>query len=90
MGEYTPGPWPSPEYDNSDVSADKWFDVGCIARYVKSEADARLISAAPDLLEALERLLQHTGGGVVARDYDEEFEAAVSNARNAIAKATGG
>ena len=52
-----------------------------------SEDDARLIAAAPDLLEALKELLNNPAG-----DYDasDGYENAVKQARAAITKATGG
>lgn len=50
---HTPGPWPEPEYDNyGNGGYSEWWDVGGIARVSTSEADARLITAAPDLLAA--------------------------------------
>lgn len=55
MNEHTPGPWPKPEHDNSDVSANEWWNVPGIARYIYDEANARLIAAAPEMLAELER-----------------------------------
>lgn len=49
-----------------------------------SEADARLIAAAPDLLEALNAMLTHMG-----MDEDEWNKVTFDQARAAIAKATG-
>jgi hypothetical protein len=52
-----------------------------------SEDDARLIAAAPDLLEALKEMLANPAG-----DYDttDDYEKACKKAHAAIAKATGG
>jgi len=50
----------------------------------RAEANARLISAAPDLLEALQMLLQQE-----PREADSYDRAMWENARAAIAKATG-
>lgn len=61
-----------------------------ICRVATSNADARLIAAAPELLEALERLATHMAGkGFMTADLDPEVsaDAAVIVARNAIAKA---
>ena len=48
-----------------------------------SEANARLIAAAPDLLEALEQCLE------VMDEHHVNHDPAFSNATTAIAKATG-
>ncbi len=50
----------------------------------EQEANARLIAAAPDLLDALERLVSS------ARDVDHGYmDQAIDNAESAIAKARG-
>lgn len=88
MSKHTPGPWSvfyKSKYDEWHVSVPlstgsmKWalFDDGI--RSENPEADARLIAAAPDLLEALRGVLR------VADRATDEFDAA----RAAIAKATG-
>jgi len=57
--------------------------VGCDEYYIfNSEADARLIAAAPDLLEALAEYVN-------ADPVDEELNGRKRMARAAIAKATG-
>ena len=79
MSKHTPGPW---VYDGC------WQDiVSCDGRIIafasldgeQSEYDARLIAAAPDLLEALEEALDNVD--------DPNFWAATACA--AIAKAKG-
>ena len=61
--------------------------VGCDEYYIfNSEADARLIAAAPDLLEALQYLIDMD----VAYQRGPKVEEAVQFARAAITKATGG
>ena len=56
----------------------------------RSLANARLIAAAPELLDALQALVSATER-VSVGDYSEEtHDMAVSKARAAIAKATGG
>jgi hypothetical protein len=91
--QHTPGPWKAhptglsrsglPEYQIH------WSDIGeCVAEIVHGEANARLIAAAPELLEALE----------MVRDADDDckrdgLQTIPSMARTridrAIAKATG-
>jgi hypothetical protein len=51
-----------------------------------ADADARLIAAAPDLLSALEGMLEHADMGEIN---DEDTLEAVNAARAAIAKAKG-
>jgi hypothetical protein len=62
-------------------------DFGCISNpdYEKAKANARLITAAPDLLEALQSLIDMD----VAYHRGPKVEEAVEVARAAIAKATG-
>ena len=92
MSEYTPGPWTVEEYGEDDCPAlvihkDTESRVcfmatpGSHGDPAKIEADARLIAAAPDLLEALRDLVSEWDDGL-----DDPFWNA---ARAAIAKATG-
>lgn len=93
-GKHTPGPWTvdtngGGRFSNSiaakvvasgliaDVS-DWWYDVG------QAEANAHLIAAAPDLLEALVELLP-LADDEVSHTYDNVLDIA----RAAIAKARG-
>jgi len=55
----------------------------------ESEANAALIAAAPDLLEALEGLADCAGLSALP-GYKKELDGAVLTARQAIAKAKGG
>jgi hypothetical protein len=100
--KHTPGPWPLNLRTVTDSagcvtthaeigpgwSEGRYMSVsGCI-----DEADARLIAAAPELLEALQDLLEdhvRTLGYVYDQDDDPEESALVRFARAAIAKATG-
>jgi hypothetical protein len=103
MSSYTPGPWREYAPDIQDVGVDKNYRTiaaGC--EYLKvqsgfaitgfvSPADARLIAAAPDLLEALQSLLLEC---VVAKENSsyatcQIAKIAIDDARQAIAKATG-
>lgn len=91
---HTPGPW-SREID------DKWFSIwgnhaDLIARtprltdgglpYLAGEADARLIAAAPNLLEAVKNAAGMLDTPVGRRKHagDEFYSAVVESLRNAI------
>jgi hypothetical protein len=87
MSQHTPGPWHAenvgePAY--GDV-----YEVYNVNTHIASslrEADARLIAAAPDLLEALRNLLKHPAlTGLVRGELAER----VNQAHAAIAKAEG-
>ena len=87
--EHTPGPWSYGGFTADNVRlpnlCQRVFMPGNAAAFVTGEAqiaNARLIAAAPDLLMALERMLDHTVRA--SRDYD-----ATAVARGAIAKARG-
>ncbi|MDT3468959.1 hypothetical protein [Stenotrophomonas maltophilia] len=86
MSKHTPGPWAYQE----DSDAYTHIVRGPNNRFIcqlaqvtsaEIEANARLIAAAPELLEALERILK---GALSLPRFAEEL------ARAAIAKATGG
>ena len=97
---HTPGPWAAKPPDGgkpvgcdlvdlmsrSDLQSDYWFIAGPGADVHghMSEADARLIAAAPDLLCALQELL-----AVVNVRIDDKRIAQFDNARAAVASATG-
>ena len=80
-GKHTPGPW---EVHKSRTGKEMWIngggatvcDTGDLAAYPLSDADVRLIAAAPELLDALK--------AAVMGD-----PAWVSEAKIAIAKAEG-
>lgn len=91
MSAHTPGPWKAGNVENRTGGRSAvliWADGGDDLGEARTFADARLMAAAPELLEALERMVamfaDHT-------QYDEEgYEtAAVAVARAAIAKAKG-
>ena len=86
MSKHTPGPWQVEDYTiNRTMRA-----IGtnkCTVAGAYAEADARLIAAAPDLLEALRALV----ADVDERDYKLHSSTllAMMNAMRAIYKATG-
>src|SRR6478735_7587955 len=94
--KHTPGPWVASQYlDNGQwgiITHDNQIVVGLSSRI--SEADARFIAAAPDLLESLRetlKALEHNFAQVHP-DYDGTANAhsIIGRARAAIAKAEGG
>jgi len=87
---HTPGPWYAKRIGRSTfwtVTLDPEDDHGDIANLLRklgsvdNEADARLIAAAPDLLEALRPFAESPYKGTTQQDVDR--------ARAAIAKARG-
>lgn len=106
MSKHTPGPWrlsdESPRIIKKDfrgIGRDSGCliastmgrdDSGFYASNKEADANARLIAAAPDLLEALECMI--IGACAVAVPHNGEravLQEAVNIARAAIAKATG-
>jgi hypothetical protein len=101
---FTPGPWEAGQYGNSFIvtAKERMYDVAVVRNIGNedNEANARLIAAAPELLEALRGLLPVTFTGNPTRaeevaHWTREHElgnggaAAVLAAYAAIAKATG-
>ena len=106
QAQHTPGPWniDGGEGEHGDLyiwrddSNDKWKDSHAIAevyghgaRRAVVEADARLIAAAPDLLEALRNyikldLSQRSGCSITEEDWQECY----LQARAAFRKASAG
>jgi hypothetical protein len=93
MDKHTPGPWrvgtPGPNGCHT-VGTERGLMVAMVAHSInlpdqmaEATENARLIAAAPDLLEALQRLWEASEGGS-----DEEIRARI-HARAAIAKAQG-
>ena len=94
MNGHTPGPWREGiEGNNRVYSPDgRGDDSGLIAVVYKGRGNIRLIAAAPDLLEALDRLL----GAYIALarsgdcgSWSPENDDEVVSARAAIANAKG-
>lgn len=93
--KYTPGPWGYDDYDHTAFCSDKYkedyfmrIEWSVDALGIPEEeiqANARLIAAAPELLEALEELIAMNNC-----NYDRTIqENGYKKARAAIAKARG-
>lgn len=92
--KHTPGPWTAQndgrdiiniQHSNNDPGAISMTLAKVTARMTwrsQAEANARLIAAAPKLLEALKRFLD-------AWEFDSDGNGAAEQARAAIAKAIG-
>lgn len=97
MNKHTPGPWiavggyvENPDDSKADICSCEPADFGQRGLHRTVEeicANARLIAAAPELLEALKLAYLYINGGPGYTT--ENFTAAHSAARAAIAKATG-
>ena len=98
MSKYTPGPWTC---DLSDLDAHEWdiygrgdnsfwvANVSNEGRSSQNAANARLISAAPDLLMALRMLYDETADYIRLNNLGGMDNQCMQLARAAIAKATG-
>ena len=99
---HTEGPWEanSRAIEQIELPHRKQTSVICYMEDVQTDewlANARLIAAAPDLLDVLTRLtekvtransLRHSGGRISSEDWSE-FYALQNEARATIAKAEG-
>jgi hypothetical protein len=88
---HTPGPWDQIGCDiySGEIKIARFIDIPW-ERMLENEANINLISAAPDLLAALEDaefLLRKAG--LMAGPMRDSFNRSASDARAAIAKATG-
>lgn len=91
--KHTPGPWahinpdgftvrhPQVYSDTGPVCNATWLGDG---RIDELRANARLISAAPEMLDALQEIVAAADGSGLA-----QLDATLADARSAIAKATG-
>lgn len=90
--QHTPGPWTASKsikgywFFEHDQGGEQYTLFACADYGTPSEADVRLIAAAPDMLEALKLLLIECEKIEAARC--QSFSAC-DDARNAIARATG-
>ncbi|MFU7875094.1 hypothetical protein ACSLV1_09250 [Pseudomonas aeruginosa] len=92
MSKHTPGPWCQDKWGSLMTEGGQdvllrgitTISAGSDERIAEAEANTRLISAAPELLDALEACLARITEEVA----DSEFLDEVEQARAAIAKAT--
>ena len=95
---HTPGPWHLSDETNPLITNDSGsVDVAQVFMYSEGTvgslrpnayADARLLAAAPELLDAMREML-HQFADHEQYDEDGHDTAAINKARAAIAKATG-
>jgi len=85
MNTFTPGPWKvlAGTIIETDDHDEKWIATVPEIPFYETRANARLIAAAPELLESCEKLL----GAIEC--WIANPEDVVANARAAIAKAKG-
>jgi hypothetical protein len=93
MSKHTPGPWTQDKYGDVTDASGQTIRVEGVAltgrSTEESRANARLIAAAPELLEALQAMVKEFGFDVVHPQglvHDEPH--AIRSAIKAIAKAT--
>ena len=88
MSDYTKGPW---RYQHGGIWSGKLYPIAQIADVQESENNARLISAAPELLEALQNImgLYDTPIERRKRQNDSFYSDSINFARKAISKAEG-
>lgn len=103
MSKHTPGPWHwESDAVKGDPMGRVRYQVTALGKTVtrvyyssyeggptNAEADARLIAAAPDLLEALQSIAECCDEHYAARDYASRQTEIRGIARAAIVKATG-
>ena len=82
---HTPGPWESKQ-ESAYVPAQVWADGRQLAEVYGEDratraANARLIAAAPELLEALEALLIGHEEGATPSEWFEQARAAIRKAK---------
>lgn len=96
--QHTPGPWAVNPF-RAQVDAFRGQDALPLAvcqllwptkerSEAETEANGRLIAAAPDLLGALHNLMNGIDTGAITSDHDETFSNAVGQARAALSKAS--
>ena len=87
MSKHTPGPWCAVEDTIFKDYGDKAYPVASVESWGEdTDHNARLIAAAPDLLEALKELVKSTAP-ICDGSYGDEMDNAFLRARAAIKKA---
>lgn len=89
--QHTPAPWTAREVKGAGYPGQRGFaieyneDQEQVVDFVYEEADANLIAAAPELLEALEVMLSKA----YKQNWNDQYPKALELAEAAIAKAKG-
>jgi len=91
MNKFTPGPWNATKFNPVTGDIDDCYlyvepGIAVIERKVKGRdqrdaANARLIAAAPDLLEALSEIINDGGKFVMTHETHRKARAAIARAR---------
>ncbi len=91
MNKHTPGPWNATKFNPVTGDIDDCYlyvepGIAVIERKVKGRdhhdtANARLIAAAPDLLEALSEIINDGGKFVMTHELHRKARAAIARAR---------
>lgn len=94
MSKHTPGPWVAEPVGGKGSwvkgSTGEWAALACGDTSESAEANARLIAAAPDMLEALNAIQRlEFAGSCCGCSTDEAFDEAQEIARKAIDKVEG-
>lgn len=97
MSGHTPGPWKVMAYGQSVMDSRNEFIASCVPEprsavgAAEADANARLIAAAPELLEALAGLVKHycPPPAISGSKWQNEGHLALVAARDAIRKARG-
>lgn len=87
--DYTPGPWHVSNEGKLVIRDDEWFVPVATAGYSTNNeelATAKLVAAAPDLLEALQAMFR----AGQKQNWNERYESEMNAARAAISKVLGG
>jgi hypothetical protein len=94
--KHTAGPWRVFDaFDNLEIVTDRLAaeDTRLIVRFKgppNAKANARLMTAAPDLLDALETLVERDRSEAAESGFTDDEMSWLEDARRAIAKAKGG
>jgi hypothetical protein len=89
MPKHTPGPWYAAANQFGYVTATDTDGNPITVCTTRTEADARLIAAAPDMVRALELLLREHDALQMATGYKGDRWAAATYARSILKKAKG-
>lgn len=85
MSKHTPGPWCAVEGTVFKDYGDKAYPVASVEGWGEdTDHNARLIAAAPDLLEALKRIVDWDAAGLaLTEDHAGQARAAIAKAEGA-------